>query len=95
MNNYHWFCDFERDYNHIQNVINVNKAPVEILKIWHLFLLPIYIYQISFSFVIQQTCKPWILPASYKFSPVKISFLQKSRKLSVTKTNSRNIFEDI
>ncbi len=33
MNNYHLFFDFVINYNHIQNVINVNKVQVEIFEI--------------------------------------------------------------
>jgi hypothetical protein len=41
MNNYHLFFDFEINYNHIQNVINVDKEQVEIFEIEHLFQLPV------------------------------------------------------
>ncbi len=40
MNNYHLFFDFVINYNHIQNVINVNKVREEIFEISHLFRLP-------------------------------------------------------
>ncbi len=33
MNNYHWFFDVERDYNHIQNVRDVDKGQEEIFGI--------------------------------------------------------------
>ena len=41
-----------------------------------------------FSRPSSRTWRPWTLPASYKFSPLRISLLQKSRKLSVTETKN-------
>jgi hypothetical protein len=94
MENNHWFFDFEMNCNHIQNVVNVNTVPVEVFQIWHLFLLPrcrSKSYK-GWIFQILLTCKPWIFPASYRFSPVNISLLQKSRKLSITNEIKLNRF---
>ncbi len=59
MNNYHLISDVEINYNHIQNVINVDKVRVEILKILHLYLLPKFFTKIKILFKISsKTCKP-------------------------------------
>lgn len=96
MNKYRWFCDFEKDDNRIRNVINADKAQEEIWEIERLFRLPKYInFTATPLLSIEQTCRPCSAPASYKLSPVRISFLQKSRKLSVTKWISPMILSTI
>ena len=86
--NCRWFSDVEKDCNRIRSVTDADRGLEETFETSHLSPPPrIRPKQQSLPgrVTASLTWRPWTLPASYRFSPVKISLLQKSRKLSVTR----------